>query len=51
MWCVCLFSVSVMSQYNFSAAAFSQSDVYHTILVYLNTCELLLMDYMSDSAV
>ncbi|XP_048051534.1 uncharacterized protein mslnb isoform X1 [Megalobrama amblycephala] len=29
--------VSVMSKYNFSAVEFSQSDVYDTILVYLNT--------------
>ncbi|XP_051764545.1 uncharacterized protein mslnb isoform X3 [Ctenopharyngodon idella] len=29
--------VSVMSKYNFSAVEFSQSDVYNTILVYLNT--------------
>ncbi|XP_067298636.1 uncharacterized protein [Pseudorasbora parva] len=29
--------VSVMAKYNFSAAEFSQSDVYDTILVYLNT--------------
>ncbi|KAL1281634.1 hypothetical protein QQF64_000437 [Cirrhinus molitorella] len=29
--------VSVMAKYNYSAAPFSQSDIYDTILVYLNT--------------